>query len=392
MSAALDRAKKRAEYNSTSNLKRRAFTRRLDGDYNTEVLYLDSDLDKAFAAIVQTSSAAYSVNDKTLDYKKISIPIDIKVDVGEVLYWKRLNKNYLIYQQRHTEKDYFLGYATWANCNITWADKNGKKYSHLGSFMRLIKEDIFLRSQMLDHIDAKYQLILPANAETQLLTYYTRLKIAGKTWKVVGTDSVTFEKIVVIFLDEVQSNSQQDTEDLPEGKELPASKIIAALDGITEVAQNTQLDLFPKTYLNGLPIGDSYTIECEGCEFTGGTTVSFMDIKPVRIKITSNTTGAVLEYSISVKQSPQVQTVISIQGADTVKTMLPYKYKLIKTTNGIEEALDGEWDISPKENGVISIDGRECNVKFKFMTGVVTISCVHDGQTYEKEIKVISLY
>ena len=197
----------RVKYNSREALKDRAFYRRLEKDYNSETVYKENDKETPISAIIQTSqlSARY-------DYKKIALPLSTSVKTGDILYWERDNTNWLIYLQRNTEKNYFLGEMREANCSISWKDKYGNKYSQLGNFSRTSPGGGGIETDyVLDYLEDSAQLLLSENETSKKLQIYDKFIIDNYVWEVRGIDTTTYKNIILYSLKITRWNKDEDT-------------------------------------------------------------------------------------------------------------------------------------------------------------------------------------
>lgn len=384
-------AKMRARHASVYKLKDRTFDRRLNRDYNTEFLAHSGDVDNKFKAIVQMSTYNYSIESRILDYQKISAPLSANVKIGDSLYWPRLDKNYLVFADRDTEKNYTLCYMSEASYTITWYDKYGNKHQQLGSFLQTSKETIKTVGNYFDYLDATMQLLLKATDAAKELTYYDRIWIDEKNWQIVGKSLSVFPGMIAIYLKEVPLNKEEDTTDgLPEGVEVVTTSIISSIDDLKELTVGAEINLDLRTTVNGNIYFDSYTIETENCSYKENeNSISFDTVGSARITIKSKMTGLSKTYLIEVKETPIEDKVLyEIEGNSSVKTYLTYEYKLYKNVNGNRTLIDGDWSIDTDKAEIVKIDNKICYVKMKDTPLVFTLKSSIDGQEIEKEISI----
>lgn len=384
-------AKMRARHASVYKLKDRTFDRRLNRDYNTEFLAHSGDVSNKFKAIVQMSTYNYSIESRILDYQKVSAPLSANVKVGDSLYWPRLGKNYLVFADRDTEKNYTLCYMSEASYNITWYDKYGNKHQQLGSFLQTSKETIKTVGNYFDYLDATMQLLLKATDAAKELTYYDRIWIDEKNWQIVGKSLSVFPGMIAIYLKEVPLNKEEDTTDgLPEGVEVVTTSIISSIDDVKELTVGAEINLDLRTAVNGNIYFDSYTIETENCSYKENeNSISFDTVGSAKITIKSKMTGLSKTYLIEVKETPIEEKVsYEIEGNSSVKTYLTYEYKLYKNVNGNRTLIDGDWSIDTDKAEIVKIDNKICYVKMKDTPLVFTLKSSVDGQEIEKEISI----
>ena len=381
----------RARHASVYKLKDRTFDRRLNRDYNTEFLAHSGDVANKFKAIVQMSTYNYSIESRILDYQKVSAPLSANVKVGDSLYWPRLGKNYLVFADRDTEKNYTLCYMSEASYTITWYDKYGNKHQQLGSFLQTSKETIKTVGNYFDYLDATMQLLLKATDAAKELTYYDRIWIDEKNWQIVGKSLSVFPGMIAIYLKEVPLNKEEDTTDgLPEGVEVVTTSIISSIDDVKELTVGAEINLDLRTAVNGNIYFDSYTIETENCSYKENeNSISFDTVGSAKITIKSKMTGLSKTYLIEVKETPIEEKVsYEIEGNSSVKTYLTYEYKLYKNVNGNRTLIDGDWSIDTDKAEIVKIDNKICYVKMKDTPLVFTLKSSVDGQEIEKEISI----
>lgn len=381
----------RARHASVYKLKDRTFDRRLNRDYNTEFLAHAGDVSNKFKAIVQMSTYNYSIESRILDYQKISAPLSANVKIGDSLYWPRLDKNYLVFADRDTEKNYTLCYMSEASYTITWYDKYGNKHQQLGSFLQTSKETIKTVGNYFDYLDATMQLLLKATDAAKELTYYDRIWIDEKNWQIVGKSLSVFPGMIAIYLKEVPLNKEEDTTDgLPEGVEVVTTSIISSIDDLKELTVGAEINLDLRTTVNGNIYFDSYTIETENCSYKENeNSISFDTVGSARITVKSKMTGLSKTYLIEVKETPTEEKVsYEIEGNSSVKTYLTYEYKLYKNVNGNRTLIDGNWSIDTDKAEIVKIENKICYVKMKDTPLVFTLKSFIDGQEIEKEISI----
>lgn len=384
-------AKMRARHASVYKLKDRAFARRLSRDYNTERLAHAEEVDKEFKAIVQMSTYNYSIESRILDYQKVSAPFSANIQVGDTLYWPRLKKNYLVFADRDTEKNYMLCYMSDASYNITWYDKYGNKHQQAGSFIQTSKETIKTVGNYFDYLDATMQLLLKATDAAKELTYYDRIWIDEKNWQIVGKSLSVFPGMIAIYLKEVPLNKEEDTTDgLPEGVEVITTSIISSIDDLTELTVGAEINLDLRTVINGNIYFDSYVVEVENCSYKENENIiSFDTVGTAKIIVKSTKTNLSKTYLIEIKETPTEEKIsYEIEGNSSVKTYLTYEYKLYKNINGNRTLIDGDWSIDTDKAEIIKIEDKTCFVKMKNTPLVFTLKSSIDGQEIEKEISI----
>lgn len=383
-----DKYVERVKYNSREALKDRAFSRRLEKDYNKETVYKLGNKHYPISAIIQTSqlSARY-------DYKKISLPLSTDIKTGDILHWERDNTNWLIYLQRNTEKNYFLGEMREANCSISWRDEYGNKYFQLGNFSRTSPGEGGLKTDyVLDYLDDSAQLLLSKNETSKKLQIYNKFIIDNYVWEVRGIDTTTYKNIILYSLKITRWNKDEDTSDLPMGQLDTKTIIESNLDSFEENKLDSTILINPVTKVNGDIIEDTYSIKVDNCTLEENNSILFDSLGTARIFIKSNKTETVKYYELEITDIPSVVNIYSIKGSDSVKTTLSYTYEIIRNINGESMDSQGEWRIDNKLAKIVESNDNMCKVRIGRQVGSFILEYVPiDEPSISKEIKIKNL-
>lgn len=384
----------RVKYNSREALKDRAFYRRLEKDYNRETVYKENNKEAPISAIIQTSqlSARY-------DYKKIALPLSTNIKVGDILYWERDNTNWLIYLQRNTEKNYFLGEMCEANFSISWKDKYGNKYSQLGNFS---KTSPFSRTSsgvggiktdyVLDYLEDGAQLLLSENEISKKLQIYDKFIIDNYVWEVRGIDTTTYKNIILYSLKITKWNKDEDTTDLPTGQINTKTIIETNLDSFSENKINTTISINPITKINGNIIEDEYYIEVSNCTLQENNVILFDTLGTAYISIKGIKSNTSKNYELEIVENPSIVNIYSIKGPDLVKATLSYTYEIIRNINGESAHSSGEWKINNDLAKIIESNENMCKIEMGKQVGDFILEYIPIGESgVSKEIKIKNL-
>lgn len=389
-------ARLRANRNSVSSLKDRTFNSRLRNDYNTEELAFCATGGDTFKAIVQMSTYNYSIESRILDYQKVSIPFSVHAAIGDVLYWPRMQKNYLIFADRDTEKNYFLCYMTAADYEITWYDQYGIKHTQVASFLQTAKETIKTTGDLYDYLDASMQLLLKQTAATDDLTYYNKIWINDKNWQIVGKSTSTFPGMVAIYLKEVPLNPATDTKDgLPEGAKVVTTEITTSYDNLTEVAKDSSTILNLSTVVNGNIVSDTYTITTENCVFDKASyKLSFPTLGAATITIASSKSSLKKVLHLNVVATKTATVSYIIEGNEKATNFLTYSYSAYKLTDGAKSPVAVAWTLADTKLAKIeSTKDNTCAIHMGDDVGTITLTASLDGKEIgKKEIVIDSIY
>lgn len=378
----------RVKYNSREALKDRAFYRRLEKDYNRETVYKENDKETPISAIIQTSqlSARY-------DYKKIALPLSTNIKVGDILYWERDNTNWLIYLQRNTEKNYFLGEMREANCSIFWKDKYGNKYSQLGNFSRTSPGGGGIETDyVLDYLEDGAQLLLSENEISKKLQIYDKFIIDNYVWEVRGIDTTTYKNIILYSLKITKWNKDEDTTDLPTGQINTKTIIETNLDSFSENKINTTISINPVTKINGNIIEDEYSIEVSNCTLQEDNVILFDTLGTAYISIKGIKSNTSKNYELEIVENPSLINIYSIKGPDLVKATLSYTYEIIRNINGESARSSGEWKINNDLAKIIESNENMCKIEMGKQVGDFILEYIPTGESgVSKEIKIKNL-
>lgn len=372
---------KRVENNSRSALKDRSFARRLVKDYNSEKVYLINDMNNSIEAIIQTSR----LQDK-YDYKKISLKFSTEVKVGDIIYWEGDNTNWIIYLQRNTEKNYFLGEMKEANYKINWKDKNGVEYSQLGAFSRNFGNDLLKHDLYFDYLKENAQLLMTKTENANKLKIYDKFIIGNTVWEVTSTDMTTYKNIIIYSLKLAQWNKDEDTADLPHGQINNIFEIETNFDYLDKIKLDTKLKKSFLTKINGSFVSDNYNITVDNCQFENDV-FTFNSLGEAKINIKSIKTNKEKEYIVTIEENPEIEEVYFIAGPDVVKATLSYKYKINRNINGNALLSLGEWSIDTKSATIVDSSNDSCMLKIGKYTNTFVLTYTNIAQ--EKVNKTI---
>ena len=391
--ADLDRYRKRARFSTMSGLKNLGFQRRLKKDYNRELFSIGENSSKKEECIIQTSRL-----NETSDYKKFSANFCSKVKVGDVIYWDRLKSYWLIYLQRNTEKDYFLGEMQLAKYKIYWTDNYGKRHFTRACVRTIGTNGLSNYNGYFDTIDGTTQLLVPMNQETMTLRRYSRIKINDRVWEVVGYNDINLDNVIIFYLNETEGSLELDSEKIPFGYVEFNREIETNLDKTKNIPFNSSIDLKVLIKINGEIVKDSYNVDCDNCSYKNNSIV-FDKLGKAKITIVSEDSGIEKIININVIDSQELsQIAYRIVGTNTVQTLLSYSFIFVKNTNGVEEPIreNLKWSIDMEsDNDLVSLEQDQygCRVYVKDRLGEFLLACVdNEGNRAIKRIKIKGLF
>lgn len=325
---------KSLKYYSRDADKERTFNYRLNEDYNREEITYNNEL---YKSIIQTGK----IGSNSEAYYTISVSNDLKLKSGDIIHWNRINRDFMIFYPRQTEKNYFIARLYEAQYDIAWIDNYGDKkfiYGVIKSINDTIKKQN-ISNLFIDTIDGDMVLYIPLNKDTtDFLKRGRTIKIKNRNWKINGWNDLTFENIAEIGLSEVLNNEYTDTEDTPGSENIYYKKeIISNLDNILYIALNNIIPLEIKTLLNEEQKKEKYIINTVNCEYNNiNNEIFFNTLDTALVNIIGEDSHIIKSYRIEVKPEIEEKIIFKIQGKSLIKNSVKYSYKILGYINGIE--------------------------------------------------------
>lgn len=333
----------RVNKQSVDYLKKDNLKQRLLYDYNTEIIEYNN---KQLSVIIQTEK--YSDNDS---YYKISSDFETGLKSGSVIDWKRVNRKFMIFSNRITEKSYFIGRMYEAKYEVSYIDEYGNKITQYG-VVKSINDTI--KDETVDSIPITVamidgDLVLYLEKTPTINNLFNRekiIKIGNRNWKIVGWDDLTYDNIVMFNLIEMLKNSN-DSEDIPYPElDYKKSIISSNLDNLTDFALNYQLDLKIETYVNDELVKENYDIITKNCTYTNNK-ILFNNIGTAYVKIIGKESKKEKEYNFNIINEITDDITIKITGRGLIKISVPYTYIITGFING-QEINKADFDLKYK--------------------------------------------
>ena len=149
------------------------------------------------------------------DQKVISIEYDSEMHPGDVFYWNRTGKWWIVYTAHEEEEAYFRArirkcdYQIEVNDNKYWIWLRGPVETSL----------VWRQKHSIEFNDLNYSLELYITKNDETNEFFQRhqiVKFDGHNWKVAAVDRYSQDGIIEVFLEEYFDNDMEDEKLVPE--------------------------------------------------------------------------------------------------------------------------------------------------------------------------------
>jgi hypothetical protein len=200
--------------------KLRSFHTALKNSYQAEWITLrkGEETEKKVLCLINPSRLT-----EEFDKKVLSIDFEHGVKEGDVFYWDRTERYWMVDLQQHTEEAYFRGTITrcehqailddrlyWitlrgpVETDVAWANKHNLMANNLNYSMRM---DIAKNKHTMDYF-SRFKIIKIQNTYVDDDgTEYTE----EHRWQVVATDKYSSNNIIQVYLNEYADNAMEDS-------------------------------------------------------------------------------------------------------------------------------------------------------------------------------------
>lgn len=162
------------------------------------------------------------------DQKEISIEFDANIHPGDVFYWDRTDKHWLVLNQRFTEEAYFRGEIR--QCNYELATDKNKYWVWLRGPVEASTE--WKLKHNINYNDLNYSLLCYVSKNKDTDSFFKRhkkVKFDNHNWTVVAVDRYTQAGLLEVYLKEANDNEMEDAKIIPEIN--PIDKTKPYIDG-----------------------------------------------------------------------------------------------------------------------------------------------------------------
>jgi len=143
------------------------------------------------------------------DQKEISIDYRSGMKAGDVFYWNRTRKHWIVYMQHYEEEAYFR--ATIRECDYM-IEVDGKPY---WIYLRGPVETalIWRQKHQIEMNELNYSLMFYISKDEKTTEFFERLKVVkfdGHNWRVAATDKYSQDGLIEVYLEEYFDNAIED--------------------------------------------------------------------------------------------------------------------------------------------------------------------------------------
>lgn len=153
----------------------------------------------------------------TVDYDQNIISIDFESGMhpGDVFYWDRTGKHWIVYTAWETEEAYFR--ARIRKCDYA-IDVDGEKY---WVWMRGPVETalVWRQKHKIEFNDMNLSLLIYVTKDERTTEFFKRFRIVkfdGHNWRVAATDRYSQDGIIEVYLEEYFDNEMEEYQEVPE--------------------------------------------------------------------------------------------------------------------------------------------------------------------------------
>lgn len=148
------------------------------------------------------------------DTKRISVPFDSGVKVGNILHWQNTNSYWIIFLQDKDELSYFRGQCRRCDYVVQWVDKNRILHkapvSVIGPTNPQLGQMNIANSQ-IDIPTGNIALLTQDNPiYREYFTRYQKILLKGKTYKIEMIDNISMPGVIQINASEYYTERIQD--------------------------------------------------------------------------------------------------------------------------------------------------------------------------------------
>lgn len=153
----------------------------------------------------------------TTDYDQKIISIEYKYGLkpGDVFYWNRVHKHWIVYTEFDEEEAYFR--ARLRECDYQISTYENTYWIYLRGPVETAT--VWRQKHQIEMNDMNHSLELYITKNEDTLDFFTRhrvVKFDGHNWKVAATDKYSQEGVIQVFLEEDNDNEMLDNMIIPE--------------------------------------------------------------------------------------------------------------------------------------------------------------------------------
>jgi hypothetical protein len=360
-----------------------------------------------------------SGQDLTKTIKKMLIAYDAEVSIGNLVEWEYFIENspqnywVILREEQLASEGYRKFYMTRCNKLINWIDKYGVVNSsmayQLGSADKLLREMFAKNSRNIITLDlTQYvDIIMPFNDS---IMNETRIIIGSQAWEVVNYDKVTVDGLIFFTLKESLVNldidklvAKGDEIDLGDTNKEHLFTIEIKNEDIT-IVKNEDFVIAPMLFKDNImqpnhsfayKINDEWVmLNIDDKLIDNEYIFNSSNIGTYEITIAlDEQLSLTKKFTINVVESSQLENTYYIEGVNAIRWGRTENYILHKYIDGVETNVNCLFSINNDFATIVAEDNIcAMTANNKNLSGVVTLTADADGETFTKDIKIISLW
>lgn len=328
------------------------------------------------------------------DDKIVSALFDSSLKIGDVLHWVDTDTHWIIYLQQLTERAYFRAPIRQCDYQIHWVDELGISKSIWAAIRGPVETKIVSDTKsdlIFDSPNETLNVLIPNNEDTsRIFKRYYKILIAGKSWEVQSTDSMSVPGIIEMTLKESYKTSET-----AGGVATKNHHVTSSLDVVNEISIEQPFNLTTRILFGTNPVELPYEYKISrGNGKIVNNALTLYDTNPVEIQLLIQDINFQKMFTVTGVEDQQDLVSFNIEGPLLVKPYGETVYTVKKYVNGVEVEPNGSWDLI--SNGYCEISSQtEKSLKLKWLitkSGKISIVYGESDNITKRDIIVDSLF
>lgn len=378
--------------------KQKSFQKALESSYNSELVNIYNPNFSIHGDIVFSALIDPIDTEPKIERKSFSTLLSNNCEVGTVIFWRRRGDYWMITEESETESAIFQGFISQALYKIEWKDLNtGKIYDQYACAKgpeETVISDGIKHGIIFDSFSDSLYLMVPKMTEgIELLKKYTELMINNRKWIIEIIDDITYDKLVTLQLKEIAINQDLDSSNLVNEDINIAFRVDCALKGISELNQNSVVNLDPILYKNNNIISYPFVIKTNNC-IANEDNITFNSLGRAVVEIWYDSIDHLeFVYIINILENgASNESITEIWGNSSIKTLNTVTYYFKNLHDGVHIPVQGTWSLDLEYVSIVSSDINSITLKANNKIGTFTLKYNNGTQEYSKVISIIPMF
>lgn len=375
----------------------RTFKKALKSNYNKETIKDKNNF--SFDVMIFEKEGVGNYNKEV---KEILSLVDYNLSVGSLIYWPRIDSYWLISENFETEKALFKGVINKASYKMNWRDLSKDKVYTTWAITSPIPENRIKNEDKnnlsYDVLNESLEITISGETEgSEILKRYTEIFINGKKWEINKIENFGENQLISIALIESSIDREKDDFDneIVNGKVEIDFSLVTNLDNLEEIFLNDMIALNPILYRNDKIIeGSEFFVRAYNSVYFNDSII-FDKLGESRIEILYPEFDKRFIYTFTVVSNsvPEV-VVLNIVGDFKVRALTERTYNIVKSINGKEVLLNGNWIIDEDYVSIVSFSNESIELKFNNKVGKTNLKYLDsiNEVEIEKEIEIRPIF